>query len=62
MADQTETVLTEQRGKVLVITLNRPEARNAVSPEQADALHAAFLDFNWSQAISANSRPGSGPA
>ncbi|MEM0989409.1 MAG: crotonase/enoyl-CoA hydratase family protein [Pseudomonadota bacterium] len=32
-------------GPVRIITNNRPEARNAVSPAQADALHAAFLAF-----------------
>ena len=32
-------------GPVRIITNNRPEARNAVTPEQADALHAAFLEF-----------------
>ncbi len=31
----------EKRGKVAVITLNRPEARNAVSGELAEALEAA---------------------
>ncbi|MET0705093.1 MAG: crotonase/enoyl-CoA hydratase family protein [Mycobacterium sp.] len=41
-------VLTERRGNVSVITLNRPEARNAinqaVSTALGDALHAAQLD------------------
>ena len=32
-------------GPVRIITNNRPEARNAVSPEQADALKAAFDAF-----------------
>ena len=32
-------------GPVRIITNNRPEARNAVGPSEADALHAAFLDF-----------------
>jgi len=39
MADQ---VLTERRGAASVITLNRPEARNAVDPPTAAALKAAF--------------------
>jgi enoyl-CoA hydratase len=34
-------VLTEQRGNVLVITLNRPEAKNAINAEVAQLLAAA---------------------
>ena len=40
----SETVLVEQRGAAQVITINRPQARNAVDPETAGALKAAFLD------------------
>lgn len=39
------TVEIDRDGPVLIITNNRPEARNAVDPETADALHRAFLDF-----------------
>lgn len=35
-------VLTERRGRVLVITLNRPQARNAVDREVAHGLAAAI--------------------
>ena len=35
-------VLTERRGRVLVITLNRPKARNAVDREMASALASAM--------------------
>lgn len=42
---QTETessaVLTERRGRTLVITINRPEARNAVNGDVAQQLEAA---------------------
>ncbi len=41
MADETP-VLTEQRGKVLLITLNRPEQRNSVNRALAEALAAAL--------------------
>jgi len=45
---ETQAVLTERRGNVLLITLNRPEARNAVnaavSTGLGDALHAAQHD------------------
>ena len=37
----TETVLTEVRGRTLLITLNRPEARNAFNMELAEQLAAA---------------------
>jgi enoyl-CoA hydratase len=43
-----ETLLVEQRGRVLVLTVNRPECRNALDPPTllllADALTAAVSD------------------
>jgi enoyl-CoA hydratase len=36
-----ERILTERRGHVLVITINRPEARNAFDAQSAQALEAA---------------------
>ena len=44
------TVRTETEGAVLTVTIDRPERRNAVDPETAAALHAAFLAFEDSQA------------
>lgn len=38
-----ETVLVDRRGAANVITINRPQARNAVDPDTAAALKAAFL-------------------
>jgi len=40
------TVETTRDGPVWIITNNRPEARNAVDPETADALYAAFTAFS----------------
>ncbi len=40
------TVETADDGPVRIITNNRPEARNAVDPATADALHDAFQAFN----------------
>jgi len=37
----SERILTERRGPVFVITINRPEARNAFDAESAQALEAA---------------------
>lgn len=39
-----ETVGVETQGSAQIITINRPHARNAVDPETAAALKAAFLD------------------
>lgn len=38
----TEQLLVELKGRVAVITLNRPEARNALSPELTGALRRAI--------------------
>jgi crotonobetainyl-CoA hydratase len=50
MSNQTPAVLTERDGHVLVITLNRPEARNAVNGELTqglgDALEQAEHDID----------------
>ncbi|WP_416062260.1 crotonase/enoyl-CoA hydratase family protein [Rhodococcus indonesiensis] len=44
MTDRTpeRVVLTERRGRVLVVTLNRPNVRNAVDREMASALASAM--------------------
>jgi enoyl-CoA hydratase len=41
----SEKILTQQSGKVLTITLNRPEVRNALDQESTVALAAAFRAF-----------------
>jgi enoyl-CoA hydratase len=38
-------LLVERDGPVAVVTLNRPEARNALNPELIEALGAAMLDL-----------------
>ena len=43
-------VLVETDGPVMTVTLNRPHRRNAVTPETAAVLHAAFLAFEDSEA------------
>jgi enoyl-CoA hydratase/carnithine racemase len=40
------TVLVEKLGPVTVVTLNRPEVRNAVDSRTAHALYEAFLAFD----------------
>lgn len=40
-----DKVLVEKNGPVTVVTINRPEARNAVDPQTSGLLVDAFLDF-----------------
>ncbi|MBI1392175.1 MAG: crotonase/enoyl-CoA hydratase family protein [Alphaproteobacteria bacterium] len=41
-----DVILTERRGAVFIVTINRPDRRNAVDRETADALAAAFVAFD----------------
>jgi E-phenylitaconyl-CoA hydratase len=41
----TSTVLYEQAGKIVTITINRPDAMNAIDPETHDALVQAWTRF-----------------
>ena len=43
MTEPAPTVLTERHDAVAVLTINRPEVRNAVDAETMDALRAALL-------------------
>ena len=52
----------DRSGPVWIITNNRPEARNAVDPETADALHAAFTEFAATPAAKAAVFHGAGGA
>lgn len=45
-----ELVRSEQQGGVVIISICRPEVRNAVDPDTAQALYAAFLDFEANDA------------
>lgn len=47
----TPFVRVVDAGAVRTIVLARPEARNAVNPEMAEALRAAFLDFEASDTL-----------
>lgn len=42
----SDTVRVERDGPVLVVTINRPEVRNAVDAPTAEALAAAFRNFD----------------
>lgn len=57
----TDHVKVEVRGKVAVITLNRPEKLNAMTPEMADALCAIVASINASDDVRAVILTGAGP-
>jgi len=57
MADE---VLTEVRGRVMVITLNRPDAMNAVNSELAHALAAAMDEMDANSEVSCGVLTGNG--
>jgi len=58
MAD--ESVLTERRGAVLLITLNRPEARNAVNVALAEGIAAALDELDDDGDLAAGVLTGAG--
>lgn len=48
----TGPVLTSTQGPVRIVTINRPEARNAVDHETAHALYNAFCTFDADDTVS----------
>ncbi len=58
----TEPVLTERRGGALLITLNRPEARNAVNLALAEGLAAALEALDADPELQAGVLTGAGGA
>jgi enoyl-CoA hydratase len=55
-----DPVLTERRNGVLVVTLNRPEARNAVNRAAAEGIAAALDELDGDQALRAGVITGAG--
>ena len=55
-----EAVLTERRGNVLLITLNRPEVRNAVNAALAAGMAAALEELDGDEALSVGVLTGAG--
>ncbi|NIB40956.1 crotonase/enoyl-CoA hydratase family protein [Pseudomaricurvus alkylphenolicus] len=45
MSEQ-DSILTERQGDILIVTLNRPHAKNAVDPETARKLAETFVAFD----------------
>src|SRR5947207_3297164 len=56
------TVRIEKKGSVWTVIHDRPEARNAMDPASADALTAAFLEFDADKDASVAVLYGSGGA
>src|SRR5450759_1481649 len=40
------TMLYAKRDRIAIVTINRPEAMNAFTPDMLQAMDAAFADFN----------------
>ena len=59
-AVSAEPVLTERRGKVLLITLNRPEVRNAVNAALAEGVGNALEELDADDSLSVGVLTGAG--
>jgi len=57
-----QPVLTERRGNVLLITLNRPDARNAVNLALAEGVAAALDELDAAEDLSVGILTGAGKA
>ena len=60
MSDVNEAVLTERRGRVLLITLNRPEAMNAINGALSRGLVAACSELDGDAGLTAAVLTGAG--
>ena len=60
MSDTNEAVLVEQRDRVLLITLNRPDAMNAINGDLARGLWAAVEKLNTTPGLTAGVLTGAG--
>jgi enoyl-CoA hydratase len=60
MSDDQTPVLTERRGNVLVITLNRPEVRNAVNAALAAGVAGALDELDAEDGLSVGVLTGAG--
>ena len=58
--DQAQPVLTERRGNVLLITLNRPEVRNAVNAALAEGVANALEELDGDDGLSVGVLTGAG--
>ena len=56
MSDQPHAIV-EREGHVLTITMNRPEARNALSPEMLDIMAKTWDEVNSNPESGSRSSP-----
>ena len=56
------TIRVEKDGEITLVTIDRPEARNAVDPATAEALFHAFVEFERDEAASVAVLTGAGGA
>ena len=61
MSEPEPVVLSERRGHVLVVTLNRPDARNAINAALAEALAAALDELDAEPELLVGIVTGAGP-
>ena len=59
-ADQEQAVLVERRGRVMIITLNRPEAMNAINGALSHGLLAAVRELDGDPNLTAGVITGAG--
>jgi enoyl-CoA hydratase len=60
MSEENDAVLTERRGRVLLITLNRPDAMNAINGALSEGLVAAIQELDTDNDLSAAVLTGNG--
>src|SRR5256714_5028375 len=60
MTDENDAVLTERRDGVLLVTLNRPDARNAVNAALAEGVAAALDELDADDELSVGVLTGAG--
>src|SRR5262245_36015910 len=58
--DDQPAVLTDRRGRVLLITLNRPDARNAINGALSHGLWNAVQELNADAGLTAGVLTGAG--
>ena len=58
----SEAVLYEKRDRIAYVTLNRPEAKNAVDPAMHEALLGVWADYDdWPRAVRRLAGPADSP-
>ncbi|MBV8711025.1 MAG: crotonase/enoyl-CoA hydratase family protein [Solirubrobacterales bacterium] len=60
MSDEDDAVLRERRGRLLVITINRPDQRNAVNAAVAQGIAAALDELDGDSALAVGVLTGAG--